>query len=137
MTGINIDDYLTEEEKVEIAREVFREQCVKRSQQDFERLITNSAYHVIWGAVEESFDGDLEEVLKKKVYQVIEDMDNFTVFRTPNAWDRMPNTPFQILFETVKDNKDLIDTKVKQAVGNLTKKDMKEVALKLVEQKML
>jgi len=137
MADINIDNYLTEEEKVEIAREAFREHCVKRSQQDFERIITNSAYHVIWEAVEESFDGDLEEVLKKKVYQIIEDMDNFNVFRTPNVWDRIPNTPFHILLETVKDNKDLIDTKVKQAVGSLTKKDMKEVALKLIEQKML
>ena len=137
MNTINLEDYLSEDDKVAIAKDAFREHCTKMVQKDFERIITNSAYHVIWEAVAEQFDGDLEETLKSKVYDIINDMSGFNVFRTPNAWDRTANTPFETLCNSVKDNKDLLDVKVKQSIGNLTKKDMKDVALKLVEQKML
>jgi transcription termination factor NusB len=137
MNTINLEDYLSEDDKIAIAKDAFREHCAKMVQKDFERIITNSAYHVIWEAVAEQFDGDLEETLKSNVYDIINDMSAFTVFRTHNAWNRTANTPFETLCNSVKANKDLLDAKVKQAIGNLTKKDMKDVALKLVEQKVL
>lgn len=137
MTDFNFDDYLTEDEKKDIAKQAFMDVCRKKSRKDFERIVTNSAYSVVWEAVDRCFDEDVEKFLRDKVLSILDDLSEFNIFRTPNAWDRAANAPYTVLCEQVKANKDLLDDKIKSAIGNLTKKDMKEVAMKLVEQKMM
>ena len=51
-----VEDYLSEEEMIQIAKDAFREQCMKRSAADFERIITNSAHHVVWDSMDEFCD---------------------------------------------------------------------------------
>lgn len=126
MTTINILDYLSEEEMTEIARDEFRARLRSNSQNDIERIACNAAYNVIWQAVDEVYDSEVEEILKAKVLEILSDMSNFNVFAKPNAWDRAENAPYTTLCNVVKDS-----------IGMLTKRDMKDVAMELVKGKML
>jgi hypothetical protein len=127
---INIDDYLSEEEKHRIAKEVFTEQCRKRSADDFERIITNSAYHVVWDSMDEFCDESVIEKLRNKVRSIIDTLSVFSIFREPNAWDRKENTPYSVLLDSVRENKPLLDDKVKAAMSKLSTKDAKQIAIK-------
>jgi hypothetical protein len=130
---INIDDYLSEEEKHSIAKEVFIEQCRKRSADDFERIITNSAYHVVWDSMDEFCDKSVMAKLRNKVRNIIDGLTEFTVFRQPDAWHKRENTPYSVLLESVRENKPLLDQKVKAAMSKLSTKDAKQIAIKAFE----
>ena len=137
MNTINITDYLSEEEMKEIAIEEFRARLRGNSQQDIERIASNAAYKVIWKAIDEIYDGEVDKVLKDKVIEILSDLSTFNVFAKPNAWDRAENAPYTTLCDVVKEHRGELDEKVKQSISQLTKKDMKDVAMKLVESKML
>lgn len=130
MTNItfNIEDILSKDEIKEIARDEVRNRIRNCSDNDLERIITNSAYHVIWQAVEEVYDGEAEAVLREKTVAVLEDVSNFNVFSKPNAWDRTAGSPYETLCKVVLENKDLLDSQVKKGVNKLSQKDLKEIA---------
>jgi hypothetical protein len=130
---INIDDYLSEEEKHRIAKEVFTEQCRKRSADDFERIITNSAYHVVWDSMDEFCDKSVMAKLRNKVRSIIDDLTAFNIFRQPDAWHGRENTPYAVLLESVRENTPLLNEKVKAAMSKLSTKDAKQIAIKAFE----
>ena len=82
---INIEEYLTEEEMKEIAQQEFRKCISHQSKESLERIINNSAYQVVWSAVDESLDGEAIGILKEKVIEIIGDMSAFNVFATPRS----------------------------------------------------
>lgn len=85
---IDIDLYLSEDEKRDIARQSFANACAQRSREDFERIISNAAYDVVWKAVDESFGGEAVTALKAKVIEVISGLTSFSVFREPDNYGR-------------------------------------------------
>ena len=126
---IQVEDYLTEEEKRQIAIEVFTEQCRKRTAEDFERIITNSAYHAVWAAVDEFLDGNATDMLREKVVNVINDLSFFAVFAKPNAWDRVENQAYGVLMDSVRQNKQALDAAIEFGINNLTRKQKADLAM--------
>lgn len=125
---INIDDYITEEEKRQIAIDTFTAQCRKHTDEDFERIISNSAYAVVWKAVDECLDDKATEILREKVVGLIKDMTIFQVFSKPNAWDRVENQAYGVLMDSVRKNKPLLDNAIEFGVNNLTRKQKADLA---------
>ena len=125
---MGIEDYISEDEKYQIAKDIFTEQCRLRSKEDFERIINNSAYSVVWQAVDECFDEDAQQMLRDKVVAIIDRMTYFNVFSVPNAWDRQENMAYGVLMQSVRDNKDKIDAMIEFGVDNLTRKQKAEIA---------
>jgi hypothetical protein len=68
---VNIDDYLSEEDKRRICREKFAEIAGRKCQEDFERIIKNSAYEIVRDEVDKLFDGNMEVFLKQKIEGVV------------------------------------------------------------------
>ena len=129
---INVSDYLTEDEKKQIAIDCFRAECVKRSSADFERIITNSAYDVVWRQMDEFCDKSVIAKLKDKVRSIIEDLTVFDIFRKPDAWGREANTPYKVIVDCVMENKSLVNAKVEKAISQLPNKDMRPIVIEAV-----
>ena len=134
---INVSDYLSDEEIKDIVKDEIRSRIREFSKNDIERIVCNSAYEVVWQAVDNVYDNSTQEMLRDKVVDQINEFSNFNLFRVPDVWQKTANMPYTTLCEVVKDNRELLDMKVKESVSKLTKADMKSVALELVKQKML
>lgn len=131
--NININDYLSEDEKKEIAIAAFRKECTKRTKDDFERIITNSAYDVVWSQMDEFCDKSIIAKLKNKIRSIIDDLTEFNVFRKPDAWGRETNAPYVILTDCVMDNRELLSEKVQKAIHQLPNKEMRPVVLEAMK----
>ena len=130
---INIDDYVSEDEKKQIAIEVFREECKKQSSEDFERIVNNSAYHVVWKSVEECFEVNTIDMLREKVVAIINKMTFSHVFAIPNAWDRKANMPYQEIVNCVREYRPLLNEKIEKAMHNMPNKEMRPVVIEAMK----
>ena len=61
---MDFSKYLTEDEMRDIAEQEFRDMVRNKSSKDLERIISNSAYQVVWKAVDESLDNEAINILK-------------------------------------------------------------------------
>jgi hypothetical protein len=129
---ININEYITEEEKKLIAKEAFKEACWLKFKDEnaVQRIIENSAYGIVYKMVDETFDKNLTTVLTDKVQHLILNMQQYNLFRKPDVWSREPNSAYQILERILLDNKDLIESTVVEKLPEATiqaiKADLKE-----------
>ena len=114
MTEINFENYLGEDERKEIVVEVFRQHCEDTIKGKAERIICNSAYHMVFEMVDKHFDGELTEILKDKVIKIIEELSSYCVFQSYEA-----RVARKILDEAVKENKDVLVEKVKNIINEL------------------
>ena len=111
---INIEDYLDRDEIKDIIKHEIR-YIVER---DAERLLTNSAYYVVFKAVDEALDNNAKELIKQKAIEVINNLSEFSVFRKRDTWDRENSIAYDILQEAIKENSNLIKQKVREAIEN-------------------
>jgi hypothetical protein len=129
---INIDEYITEEEKKLIAKEAFKEACwLKFKDEDtVKRIISNSAYDIVYRMVDESFNMELEYFLQDRVVELVKNLSEYHLFKRPDAWSRESNSAYQILERALIDNKGLIESVVKEKLPEATmqaiKADLKE-----------
>ena len=133
---MDFSKYLAEDELREIAEQEFREVIRNKANKDLERIINNSAYSVVWKAVDESLDNEAINILKQKVVDIIGNMSEFTVFSKPNAWDRKENTAYGILVQTVRDNSDVLDIKVKDQINTLSKTQISKIVAEVMKEKV-
>lgn len=84
--NINIDDYISEAERKEIARDCFRQICLDKFKDDHERIFSNAAHHIVMDEVSRAFDGKHVEHLKCKTIEVINGLSAFTVFDKGSAY---------------------------------------------------
>lgn len=124
---IDLNDYITEDERKEMARDVFRAACDRQSQQDFERILSNSAYQLVARIVDEHFDGEMIETVKARAIDVINGMTSSTVFSAPNAWDRAASKGFQHLQSAVDSSKDMIRSRVESIISGYDSEDLREM----------
>lgn len=129
---INVDDYLSEDEKTQITVNAFREACFKhfKDEDSVKRIISNSAYDIVYRMVDESFNIELEYFLQARVVELVKNLSEYNLFQKPNAWSRESNSAYQILERALIDNKELIESKVKEHLPEATmqaiKADLKE-----------
>jgi len=119
---INIDEYITEDEKKLIAKEAFKEACWLKFKDEntVERIITNSAHDIVYKMVDEHFNLDLELMFEDKVVEIINTMNWFHLFKRPDVWSRESNSAYQILEKALLDNKELIESTVKEHLPEAT-----------------
>lgn len=113
------DDYITEADKREIARQAFHTVAAKKSAEDFERILSNAAYHLVRKEVDAAFNGNMVEVVRNKAVEVIKTMTVYTVFKGPDAWDRESSTGWKHLQQAMNDAQPFIAERVQQIVATL------------------
>lgn len=122
---INIDDYLGEEEKRQIARDEFRAACARRSAADFERILSNAAYELVQKEVDAAFGGDMVEVVRTKAVEVINKLSDFTVFRRPDAFDREPSKGWTYPQEAIEAAKPAMAERVLAIIAEMDGDDLR------------
>jgi hypothetical protein len=122
-----IDQHLTEAHKRDIAIEEWRAMCREACKGNAERIIGNIGHDVAVQMVAEALGDDANELIKAKAIEVIGKLSEFSVFRRPDAWDRGPTPAFNVLSEAVKANSDLVNKKVRECIGQLSKREALEI----------
>lgn len=130
---INLDDYITEEEKKQIAIDLFKNEVLAEIRKAPERIFSNAAYHVVFQMVNDSIDGDTAEIIRAKAVQIIDGLSEQTVFRKADAWHNKESEAYRILNATVIQNQEVLERKIvehlecfdsgklKQSVGEAVK----------------
>lgn len=122
---INIDDYLSDEEKRQIARDEFRAACARRSADDFERILSNAAYDLVRKEVDEAFDGCMVDTVRANALKVIRELSSFTVFNRPNAWDNEACKGWTYLQEAIEAAKPAISERVLAIIAEMDGDDLR------------
>jgi len=141
---INIQDYFSDEQIKEIAeqelRAAFREQFHKES--DVERVITNLSLEYVHALVAEQWDGDFDELLRKKICEAIENGVGYHVFRRKDVWGRTESPAVAILDEECKNSRPLIRECVEKRIreypfSELDRNEIGDVIYEVIMEKIL
>lgn len=117
---VNLDDYLDDDTKREIAEHEFRE-AIKRdlkTPNDVERFMSNIAWTAVQNEVEKA-DPDFREKLKAKVTEVLD-----KVTLSMLIWDeyailhRKKSVALEVIEETVKGNRSILESAVREKMGD-------------------
>ena len=120
--NINIEDYLSQEEMKEIVKEQFS-QAVKeqfRKPSDIERVMTNLSYEYLFKAVSEAIGKDSVEFIKDKVVNLLQDDSHisYLMWRRKDAWENDESPAITAMNNAIKDNEDLIKSRVYSLISN-------------------
>lgn len=124
---MNIEKYLSEDQMREIAIEEWRRMCREACNGNAERIIGNIGTDVATQMVVEVLGEGANDLIRDKAIKSIENMSEFMIFRRPDAWDRGPTPAFEVLSAAVKDNRDLVEKRVREAIHQLNKRDAIEI----------
>lgn len=128
--AIKIEDYLSEEEIKDIAKEqiacAIREKFKK--ERDIERIITNLSYEFLFKAVSESIGEDSFEKIKNTVVSLLEDDSHirYSIWRRKDAWENEQSPAVDIMYQAIKDNHELIENRVYELISNYDFNEAKE-----------
>lgn len=116
---IKLEDYLSEEEVKDTLRQALRDKCESYIEGNFERMVSNAAYFIVWESVDEVIDGTFKQQLEENVQKQMKNFNEFNLFRKPDAWDREPNSAYKLLMDSVNNNKHLIEERVQEVIKGL------------------
>lgn len=128
--NINIEDYLSQEEMKEIVKEQFS-QAVKeqfRKPSDIERVMTNLSYEYLFKAVSEAIGKDSVEFIKDKVVNLLQDDSHisYLMWRRKDAWENDESPAITAMNNAIKDNEDLIKSRVYSLISNYDFNEVKD-----------
>ena len=109
---IKVEDYLSREDITEMIRYRLDDAIRK----DSERILSNTAYGVVFDAVNKALDGKMQETIKSKVVKIINELSDFNVFRSTDAWGNPETVGTKILNEAIEENRQAIKEKVKETI---------------------
>lgn len=133
---IDIDDFLSEEEKKQYAIEAFKE-SVKMGMfkgasgvvldSEIQRVIGNISYNIVMEAVQE-YIPNCKDLIEKKTLDVIQkDSFRHEVFKEKDAWGGTESLAVTYMREVVRDNKEFFRNKIKAEIENYdTSSEIKE-----------
>lgn len=132
-----VSDYLNEKEikKCIMAGIVRSIDGFMANEDNFERVMSNLAYKIIWDGIDELMkekEVDLKSMLEGKVINIIDKLSVFEVFNT-GGWGSKRTYGMDMIDETLKAKKTLIEEKVEQLINeysintNNFKDDIKDV----------
>lgn len=125
--SFNISEILDESEMKRIATEEFRAACARSSKENFDRIISNSAYYLVGDLVDQHFDGKLIETLKANTLRVVNELSSITVFSPPSAWDRAASKGFEHMQSALDELKPAIHDRVKEVIASYSSEDLREL----------
>lgn len=141
---VNVSEFFSKEELKEIAekelRAAFRAQFCKES--DVERVIVNLSWKYVCKLVAEQWDGDFDELLRKKVRKAIENGVGFHVFRRNDAWETSESPAVKIMDEELKNSRPLIRAAIEKHIAEypfheLDKNEIGETIWEVIMEKIL
>ena len=131
-----VSDYLTPTEIKKCIMEGSSRGTTRHiDERNFERLISNSAYQIVWEDIDNIMKEkgiDLNDMLVKKVINIIENLSSYNVFHDGDVLSKK-SYGMCMVDEIVKDKKPLIEERVEQLIkeyslySNNFKDDIKEV----------
>lgn len=122
---IDIDKYISEEEKKEIALDIFRDKIKEafggdeysHSGKERDRVIKNAVAHWITEYIENLLTEDDKQIIQNNVIESIKKANySFYIFQKPDVWDRTEYTAYQIITQVVKENEPFIKEKVNEEI---------------------
>jgi len=124
---VNINDYLSEEDKKEIAIDVFRQQVKKelfnsndgtvQADSEVQRIIGNITHEVVFTEVQKYIPDAKEQIIGKVKKALAKDL-NYEVFRKKDAWDKEESLAITYIKEEVKANEEVFKTRIKDTIAN-------------------
>lgn len=119
---INIDQYLSEDDKREIAASCFRESLTKgllqktdhkQNYDNYERVISNSVYHFLEQEIDSILGADHKEMIRAKVQDTIGKVDyQYSLFRSKSAWEKNDSPAQKIANEAVEEIREEMTQKI-------------------------
>lgn len=125
---INIDNYLSENEKKELAIQVFKEQIKNalfkssdgtvQSDSEIQRVIGNISHSIVMQEVQ-TYIPNCEQMIKDKTLEIISKSDfHYQIFKKKDVWDKEESLAITYLNETVRNCKETFQSKIKEAIEN-------------------
>ena len=139
---ININDYLSEEEKKELVIQTFKE-TVKRelldgkldntiqSDSEIQRVIGNISHHIVMKEMQ-TYIPEFEQMIKEKVRKTLTTEDfTYQIFKKKDIWDNHESLAITYLNETVRSCKETFQNRIKETIENydLSKSIAEEVSV--------
>ena len=121
---INIEDYITEEEKKEMVLNAYRNAIYeKMGYMKEDEFLANVGYEVIFKAVDEMLGEDSRKIIEEKVKELIGNFSSFEVFRSSDYGN--PSKGYLMIEEAVESNRELINKRVKSLITEMSDKSFK------------
>lgn len=135
--GINIEDYINGDEMKRIVENEFRDRIRRYFLENkLSDLIYSLCNKEICGTIEEEIPNFKKEI-KTVIPSAIEDINKFDIFKSKDEYIYSKDSPGQqILEKTIKDNKDILEQKVKKIFSELSKEDIAVEICGILEDKI-
>jgi hypothetical protein len=125
---IDINKYLSEEEKKSIAIDVFKERLSKdlfkgcsgtvQSDSEIQRIIGNISHAIVMKEVQKHIP-DCEKMIKSKTIQALEKEDfSYQIFKKKDAWGGEESLAVTYIKEVVQASRDVFKSKIKETIEN-------------------
>ena len=121
---INIEDYITEEEKKEMVLNAYRNAIYeKMGYMKEDEFLANVGYEVIFKAVDEMLGEDSRKIIEEKVKELIGNFSSFEVFRSSDYGK--PSKGYLMIEEAAESNRELINKRVKSLITEMSDESFK------------
>lgn len=122
---IEIDDYLSENEKKELAKDVFNEmcrnyfRCTDNPEAELLRIAGNSAYIITVDYLNKLYDRNIEEIIKEKIIEILNDDKkiSYELFRKSYGYGSN-GKGLDLVEKYLSENKELVREKVIEAINS-------------------
>ena len=124
--NINIKDYISEEEIKDIIKDEIRRSVAyyMNTEAELSRIITNISYKELWKQIESEVP-NCETLLKQKTIERIRQLSSYDVFRRKDIYGVEDSLATKLIDECVKENKNIINDKIKNIFNELSNSDLK------------
>ena len=112
---IDIDDYLSYEEKKELCVEYVRNTLRGKSGHE-ERVLSNMAYSCAFAILDSVLTPEMMDTIRNKVEEVISDPSKFEIFRRKDAWGAEDSPAYIEVVKAINEHKHLINPIVKKMI---------------------
>jgi len=114
---IDIDMYLTEEEKKDLCKEYVREVLrSKNNHSNIERVLGNIAYNAAYAILDDCLTPEMMNIVREKTIKAIQESSNFGIFRKKDAWGTENSPAYTEVLNAINEHKHLINPLVKKAM---------------------
>lgn len=112
---IDIDDYLSNEEKKQICIDYVKE-TLRGDRSHEERVLSNMAYNAAFAILDSVLTQEMMESIRAKATEQITKVSDFGIFRKKDAWGQEDSLAYLEVQKAVTEHKHLINPLVKQAI---------------------
>ena len=125
---IDINEYLTENEKKELVIEAFKEQVKSelfkshngtiQSDSEVQRIIGNITGQIVMNEVQK-YIPDCEKMIREKTIEALsKDNYSYYVFKKKDAWDKEESLAVTYMNDTIKSCKETFQKRIKETIEN-------------------